>query len=72
MEKQAMADHHKKAAQHHEKAAHCHQQAADHYSAGNHEKAACEAHKAHGHTCCALEHAAEASKCCVDHEGCKK
>lgn len=35
----------------------------------DHEKAACAAHKAHGHTCCAFEHASQASMCCVEHKG---
>jgi hypothetical protein len=70
MDKQVMAEHHKNAAMHHGKASQCHSEAATHCAAGNHEKAAVEATKAHGHTCCALEHAKEASKCCVEHTGC--
>jgi hypothetical protein len=65
MDKQKMAQCHKQAAQHLEKAAKCHQEAAKHHEAGDHEKASCEAHKAHGHACCAKEHAAEAAKCCA-------
>lgn len=72
MDKQKAAEHHKMACNHHEKAAHCHKEAANHHATGNHEKAVYEAHMAHGHTCCALEHASEAAKCCVEHDGCKK
>jgi hypothetical protein len=63
MDKQKIADCHTKAAQHLEKAAKCHQDAAKLHAAGEHEKGACEAHKAHGHACCAKEQADMAAKC---------
>jgi hypothetical protein len=65
MDKQKMAQCHTKAAQHLEEASKCHHEAAKHQAAGDHEKASFAAHKAHGHACCAKEHAAEAAKCCA-------
>lgn len=66
MDKQKMTTSHKKAAEHHENAADHHREAVKHLEAGNHEKALSSAHVAHGHTCCAVEHATEASKHCAE------
>jgi len=71
MDKQKMAACHTKAAEHHKKAADLHLEAAKHHEAGNHDKAASSAHMAYGHTCCAVEHARDASKHCAGIE-CKK
>lgn len=65
LDKQKMATSHTKAAEHHKKAAEHHLEAAKHHEAGNHEKASAAAHLAHGHTCCAKEHAAKSAKHCA-------
>jgi hypothetical protein len=65
------AQHHYKAAEHHEEAARHHHQASKYYEQGEHQKAAHQAHIAHGHHLQALHHGEEAAKLYRD-EHCPK
>ena len=61
-DKQKIEELHTIAAKRHQQAAEHHLQAASHHKAGECDKGDAAAHKAHGHTVHALEHASKAAK----------